>query len=133
MQEIRRFLSWFFLLLLVVVSCKEEEGPTSFQGVVVYADDNTPFLRGSIQFTAKGSGTGGKVADSRQFSLAMNNGAFDIAFQANEDIASFDIEVSDTVFFERIGPEQGLDCVSISCVGIAPGQNYSDLVITVPR
>ncbi len=131
--SMRRYLGWFILFLLGAVSCKEEEDPTSFQGEVVYADDNAPFLRGNIQFTAKGTGAGGKVTDFRQFPLDVENGAFEITFEANEDIIGFDIEVSDTVFFERIGPEQGLDCGAIPCEGISPGRNYRDLIIRVPR
>lgn len=127
-----RFLGWSFLLLLGFISCSEEEDPTTFQGEVVYANDNSPFLRGNIQFTAKGTGAGGKVTDFRQLPL-NNNGAFEINFAANEDIIGFDIEVSDTVFFERIGSEQGLDCGSIPCEAVAPGRNYRDLVIRVPR
>ena len=131
--KMTRILGWTFLLLIGIVSCKEEAEPTSFQGQVVFADDNAPFLNGYIEFTARGDGASGKLADFRQLPLNVDNGTFEITFDANEDIVDFNIEVSDTVFLDVIGPEDGLDCGSIPCEGIASGGNYRNLVISVPR
>ncbi|MDW3194446.1 MAG: hypothetical protein R8G66_18865 [Cytophagales bacterium] len=131
--KIIRILGWSLLLLTAVIACKEEAEPTMFQGQVVFADDNEPFLNGYIEFTAGSDGASGKLADFRELPLEAKNGAFEIIFDANEDIVSFNIEVSDTVFFDVIGPEDGLDCGAIPCEEISPGNDYRNLIIRVPR
>lgn len=115
------------------MSCKEAAEPTTFQGKVVFADDNAPFVNGYIEFTARGDGASGKLAEFRELPLAATNGEFDLTFPANEDIVSISLEVRDTVFLDVIGPNGGLNCGVIPCEEIAPGNVYSNLVISVPR
>lgn len=134
------------IFLLTLSGCKEETGPTTFEGKVVYADDGSPFTDGVLNIasnknvTAPGSCC---VIEDRDIQLT-DNGEFKADFEANEEIDYFDLFIkttSDSIINDKLLPIitgsitsiSGLDCSPHDCDNFKPGKVYTDLVIKVPR
>ena len=131
-----------FLIIALLLGCEEEvHGPTSFEGKVVYADDETPFTSGfvEIDFNQYRVGTSSLLGFERI--LISEDGSFLLEFDQNEDIDYFAIEIevisyidSTIILFTDSYTEiSGLDCSPYNCDEIEPGKDYKNLLIKVPR
>ncbi|HHP7242478.1 MAG TPA: hypothetical protein ACFCUD_12440 [Cyclobacteriaceae bacterium] len=125
---------WIIFIFLACTSCKEDPQPTSFERVVVYKDDGSSFIEGTIGISEESKsnciGCGTNYSNFQRLYLDQTNGGFDILFDANEDILEYRIIVRDTLRGVAFEIEE---CGKVSCSGISPGRSYNDLVIELPR
>ncbi|UZR99805.1 hypothetical protein [Chondrinema litorale] len=136
----KRYIIFCFIVLLY--SCEDEViGPTSFEGKVVYADDETPFNTGYINIGSNQYRVG--TPDLLDFKrvIISDDGSFNVEFEQDENIDYFDIEIEVITYVDSIGfiysgnylQSSGLDCTPYNCDEIEPGKDYKNLLIKVPR
>lgn len=116
--------------------------PTVFQGEVLYSDNNEPVSSAIIRIIARESVlfAGDISIETLDGNLnAFSQGKFYLIFKADLDIDYFSIGVD---FFDENVPDliiggsdisNGMICKPVDCDAFVPGNEYTDLIILVPR
>jgi len=123
------------ILVLSITSCKDKtQGPTIFEGKVVYEDDGSPFVDGTVFIVPYISSlTPGCCSKGGQGIIINDSGFFDIVFDYDEEIDYFNLRIKPNdggVISTIVG---GLNCSPYDCDDFEPGKAYNDLVIKVLR
>lgn len=129
-----KMITLIMIFLLTISGCKEEEtGPTTIEGKVVYADDESAYSNGILNIASyKNVSAPGSccIIENKDIRLS-DNGEFSAEFEANEEIDYFDLGIKTST--GSITSTSGLDCSPYDCDNFKPGKAYKDLVIKVPR
>ena len=127
-----------FVLASLTFGCKKKnEDPTIFEGKVVYEDDGSPATGWKVAFVSTLKSpflTGAKPGETKRF-IVGESGTFNVEFPFNDEYERFGITTGITVNGERkiINSGNGLGCSPYDCEDFKPHQNYSNLIIKVPR
>jgi hypothetical protein len=121
--------SFFIVFLISVVSCsctKEAvENTSAFEGMALHSQNNEPITKGYINITGY-ENTGFLEPDRKEFksAYAINaDGSFNFEITTPENVDYLIIEVAIPEFFTTT------ECNPVSCRGLKPGKDYSDLVL----
>ena len=96
MEKIKMF--FLGLVFFLFISCDKESttvaNPTSFSGKIIFSDTGQPFV-GSIKITGKKNKFPvSQIIDSKRQNLD-SDGAFNLTFNANNEIGKFIITISE--------------------------------------
>jgi hypothetical protein len=132
------------LILLILASltfaCKKKnEDPTIFEGKVVYADDGSPVSGAELRFSPSLKSpllTGAKTGELKK-TTTNEKGEFRVEFPYSDEyiyfISSLAFRGSDGVVTSSFNTDNGMDCAPYDCEDFKPHQNYSSLIIKIPR
>jgi hypothetical protein len=130
------------LCLFMFQGCDKQgfDDPTVFSGVILFSDTMEPAGNVEIRFVATKNDF--PVDDSIEVinfrtPVDTQNGVFEARFEGGLGIDWISITVSvireDGTQRSFVEPEDGLFCNGAPCFDFAPGVNYNNMTILVPR
>ena len=116
-----------FLISIVSYSCTKEavENTTAFQGIALHSSNNEPITEGQITITGY-EDTAFIGADRNRFKSAHTinaDGSFNFEVITPENVDYLVVGGAIPAFFSTT------ECTPVSCSGLKPGKDYSDLVL----